>query len=238
MGQFIIGDVLVGRLNALVRAIGGIKNMEGILDGSKRVTVEDIPLIKSRGHATIAPTTSGNAVRLLLGKEFRFQFMSQTAMLKFLLEELQQREPAPIPKTILSYIDLQRLPVGNEFKFGWLWDGTFLLRNFVFESGTLFSLLFNMLSLQTNGEEGNLATQGRDVGNVFYAWHRQTATHPDTAKSARYPISIYLHWHLEPFPLWELWVDKEFNNPCYRYMRPGNRIFIPGDQSAFAQIER
>ncbi|MBN2585090.1 hypothetical protein JXA59_00355 [Patescibacteria group bacterium] len=223
----------MGELNALVRAVGGVDNLEGILNGSKQVTVNDIPLFTKIGTATITPTNSGDAVRLLSGKlfvQFANSCITQMNMHEFLLEEFKHRKSAPIPKMILSYTNLQRKPVRKEFSYRSFRGSESLPDSFVFESGTLFSLLFDMLSLQINGEKGHLITNGG--GNVFYAGHRENVT------DALYPLSVCLVWHAEPHIPWYMWIDPHFNNPGERYLQPGNRIFIPGDHSVFTGTKR
>ncbi len=143
--MFLIKDVPVGRLNALVKKIGGLQVMDGILDGTLKLTVEKIVEPTPADLAVFFTTRPG----LLVTDGFWQQILA-----------LALAMPETAPASVGEPYDLRKDMYDTEIRQK-------LGENHIFENARAFCrYLQRALSAQLGGTEGDLRTFGHE--NIFY----------------------------------------------------------------------
>ncbi len=148
MCDFLTKDETPGRLNALVKEIGGLEVMDGILKGTIRFEIVEQWFLTSVGEITIPAVKNPRSPRELL--QTRKGLWVSDDFKKFVLPHIGSVEETP--ELTLSVSNLAKPANDAEImgEAGGPMDAT-----------TFGHALVHLLSQQPNGEEGFLPTDGR-----------------------------------------------------------------------------
>jgi len=156
MMSFLIKDVPTGKLNALVKNIGGLDIMDGILDGTVKFTVIEGQCLSSTSTITLPASK----------KRFNPDEYYQTREGLYVWEGFRNRiVPATspieqVPGMEIFSFDLDKSMNDAEIRAK-------LPKNHVFENASIFcAYLGGMIDRQPKGKEGDLLSNG--YANIFY----------------------------------------------------------------------